>query len=64
LSVGLSCGGEVSVLLEKHWALSTDPITKNIWDTLQDCIRNNIPAILISPLPAENGSSGEINLRC
>ena len=59
LSVGLSCGGEVSVLLEKHWALSTDPNTKNIWDTLQDCIRNNIPAILISPLPAENGSSGE-----
>jgi xanthine dehydrogenase accessory factor len=59
LSVGLSCGGEVSVLLEKHWALSTDPNTKNIWDTLQDCIRNNNPAILISPLPAENGSSGE-----
>ena len=49
----------MSVLLEKHWALSTDPNTKNIWDTLQDCIRNNNPAILISPLPAENGSSGE-----
>ena len=32
---------------------------KKIWDTLQDCIRNNNPAILISPLPAENGSSGE-----
>jgi xanthine dehydrogenase accessory factor len=60
LSVGLSCGGEVTILLEKHWALSTDPNTKNIWDTLQDCIRNNIPAVLISPLPAENGSSAEI----
>jgi len=59
LSVGLSCGGEVSVLLEKHWALSADPNTKNIWDTLQDCIRNNNPAIIISPLPAEDGSSGE-----
>ena len=30
LSVGLSCGGEVSVLLEKHWALSTDPNTKKV----------------------------------
>ena len=59
LSVGLSCGGEVTILLEKHWALSTDPNIKNIWDTLQDCIRNNNPAILISSLPAENGSSGE-----
>ena len=59
LSVGLSCGGEVTILLEKHWALSTDPNTKNIWDTLQGCIRNNEPAILISPLPAENVSSGE-----
>ena len=59
LSVGLSCGGELTILLEKHWALSTDPNTRNIWDTLQGCIRNNEPAILISPLPAENGSSGE-----
>ena len=59
LSVGLSCGGEVSVLLEKHWASSTDPNTKIIWDTLQECISKNIPAILISPLPAENGSSRE-----
>ena len=59
LSVGLSCGGEVTILLEKHWALSTDPKTKNIWNTLQDCIHNNIPAILISPLPAESGSSSE-----
>ncbi len=59
LSVGLSCGGEVSVLLEKHWAFSADPNTQKVWDTLQDCIRNNIPVVLISPLPAENGSSGE-----
>ena len=41
LSVGLSCGGEVTILLEKHWALSTDPNTNKIWDTLQCCIRNN-----------------------
>jgi xanthine dehydrogenase accessory factor len=47
------------VLLEKHWAFSADPNTQKVWDTLHDCIRNNIPAVLISPLPAENGSSNE-----
>ena len=35
LSVGLSCGGEVSVLVEKHWAFSDDPQTRRVWDTLQ-----------------------------
>jgi xanthine dehydrogenase accessory factor len=59
LSVGLSCGGEVSVLLEKHWAFSTDQNTQKVWNTLQNCISNNIPAILISPLPAENGAQAE-----
>ncbi len=54
LSVGLSCGGEVSVLLEKHWAFSADPNTTKVWDTLQNCISNNKPAILISALPHEN----------
>ena len=59
LSVGLSCGGEVSILLEKHWAFSSDSNTKIIWATLQNCISNNIPALLISPLPAKSGSSTE-----
>ena len=59
LSVGLSCGGEVSVLLEKHWAFSADPNTQKVWDTLQNCIKNNNPAVLISPLPVETGSSTE-----
>ena len=59
LSVGLSCGGEVSVLLEKHWAFSDDPNTTKVWDTLQKCISKNKPAILISMLPHENGSSSE-----
>ena len=59
LSVGLSCGGEVTVLLEKHWAFSTNPETKKVWNTLRNCIRNNEPAILISPLPDESGYSVE-----
>jgi xanthine dehydrogenase accessory factor len=59
LSAGLSCGGEVTVLLEKHWAFSTMLETKKVWNALQSCIRNNEPAILISALPKENGSSAE-----
>jgi len=64
LSVGLSCGGEVSVLVEKHWAFSNDPETRKVWDTLQNCIRNNQPAVLISPLVAasENSEEDEIPL--
>ena len=57
LSVGLSCGGEVSVLVEKHWAFSNDPETRKVWDTLQNCIRNNQPAVLLSPLAVESGTS-------
>lgn len=57
LSVGLSCGGEVSVLAEKHWAFSADPQTKEVWNALQNSIRNNCPAILISPLPSAGASS-------
>ena len=30
LSVGLSCGGEVSVLVEKHWAFSNDQETGKV----------------------------------
>jgi len=59
LSVGLSCGGEVSVLIEKHWAFSDDPETRKIWDTLQICLGNNKPAVLLSPLAVDNGNLDE-----
>ena len=57
LSVGLSCGGEVSVLLEKHWAFSNNPDTKKVWETLQHCISKNEPAILLTFLKQKNVSS-------
>ena len=59
LSVGLSCGGEVSVLVEKHWAFSNDQETRKVWDKLQICIRNNEPAVLLSPLADENKNAKE-----
>ena len=59
LSVGLSCGGEVSVLVEKHWAFSNNPETKKVWDTLQNCMLNNQPAVLITPLAADKETAEE-----
>jgi len=64
LSVGLSCGGEVSVLVERHWAFSKNPETRKVWETLQNCIRNNQPAVLLSPIAAdcENAEENEMPL--
>jgi len=59
LSVGLSCGGEVSVLVEKHWAFSNDPETRKVWETLQNCIQNNHPAVLLSPIAADSETAEE-----
>jgi len=54
LSVGLSCGGEVTVYIEKHWAFSKIPNTIKVWETLQNCIKKNDPAILFTFLPKDN----------
>ena len=59
LSIGLSCGGEVSVLLEKHWAFSNNPKTIKVWEILQNSIHNNQPVVLISPLTFQNKNAEE-----
>lgn len=59
LSVGLSCGGEVSILLEKHWAFSANKNIKVIWKALQNSISQNNPAVIISMLPDASSSSSE-----
>jgi xanthine dehydrogenase accessory factor len=48
LSVGLSCGGEVSVLVEKHWAFSEEEETRKVWMRLQEALQKNEPAVLLS----------------
>ena len=45
------------MLVEKLWAFSNDPETRKVWDRLQNCIRNNHPAVLLSPLSADNGTA-------
>ena len=56
LSVGLSCGGEVSVLVEKHWAFSEEEQTRKVWKRLREAMQNNEPAVLLSKT-ANSGSS-------
>lgn len=45
-SVGLSCGGQVTVLVEKHLAGAAQAV----WQTLQEAVRQNQPAILLTQL--------------
>ncbi len=52
LSVGLSCGGEVTVMVEKHWAFSENMETRQVWTSLRDALRKNEPAALLTRLNA------------
>ena len=49
-SVGLSCGGEVSVLVERHWAFAKGDATRQVWETLRQAVRENRPAVLLTAL--------------
>ena len=53
LSVGLSCGGQVSVFVEPHWAFAEDSGTQVVWDALQQCLRDNEPAVLLTRMSGE-----------
>jgi xanthine dehydrogenase accessory factor len=48
LSVGLSCGGKVSVFIEPHWGQSPESGTREIWEALQKALEDNQPAVLLS----------------
>ena len=48
-SVGLSCGGEVQVLVEKHLAFGEEK-TRSIWRALEEAVEGNQPAILLTRL--------------
>lgn len=45
-SVGLSCGGEVSVWVEPHWAYTAPAI----WQELRACVQQRRPAVLLTRL--------------
>ncbi len=48
-SVGLSCGGEVQVLVEKHLAFAEEK-ARSIWRALEQAVEGNQPAILLTRL--------------
>ncbi len=50
LSVGLSCGGKVSVFIEPHWGQNPNAGTQDIWKALQQCLSDNEPAVLLTRL--------------
>ena len=53
LSVGLSCGGQVSVFVEPHWAFAEDSGTQLVWEALRHSQRENEPAVLLTRMSGE-----------
>jgi xanthine dehydrogenase accessory factor len=53
LSVGLSCGGQVSVFVEPHWAFAEDFGTQAVWGALRQSLRDNEPAVLLTRMSGE-----------
>ena len=53
LSVGLSCGGQVSVFVEPHWAFAEDSGAQAVWGALRQSLRDNAPAVLLTRMSGE-----------
>jgi xanthine dehydrogenase accessory factor len=47
-SVGLSCGGQVEVLVEPHWAQSREESTRAVWQALKKAVEKAEPAVLLT----------------
>jgi xanthine dehydrogenase accessory factor len=56
-SVGLSCGGEVTVLLERSPCLSPLPATQSVWEAFRARVNDNKPAVLLTRLSASTDGS-------
>ena len=55
-SVGLSCGGEIEVLVEKHWALVGGEETGKVWSALQEAVEEDRPAVLLTKMGEGGGA--------
>ncbi len=49
-SVGLSCGGDVQVLIEKHWSASENPSAMKVWNRVQQSVKENKSLALLTRL--------------
>lgn len=50
LAAGLPCGGRIRVFVERHPALSPRPEEAQVWQALEDRLRNDLPALLVRDL--------------
>ncbi len=57
-SVGLSCGGEVEVLVERHWALTANEESDEVWSALASAVAADRPVMLFTRL--NRGSSAPL----
>ena len=55
-AVGLSCGGKISVFVERFLAFDERASEQAAWEKLQDCLSNNEPCVLLSKLVDGQGS--------
>lgn len=55
-SVGLSCGGEIEVLVEKHWALVAGEETAKVWAALQGAVEEDRPVVLFTKMGGGAGA--------
>lgn len=56
-SVGLTCGGKVQVLLERHPAFSQKDSIRQVWNALKTSLDENRPAILLTHLDPDKHSN-------
>lgn len=52
-SVGLTCGGKIKVLVEKHPAFTNQIFDTEIWHAIVKAIENNLPVVMISRLDGQ-----------
>ena len=54
-SLGLTCGGKISVLVDLHPACTEDALDRQIWDKLTETLAQQRPVVLLSKLvPGKN----------
>ncbi|MBF0276143.1 MAG: XdhC family protein [SAR324 cluster bacterium] len=55
-SVGLACGGKIQLFLEKHWAVSKDAESRNIWHHLQQALQEKKSVVMLTSIDGSNAA--------
>jgi xanthine/CO dehydrogenase XdhC/CoxF family maturation factor len=57
--VGLSCGGQITVFVERHIAFDERSEERQVWEKLSNCLDTNLSCVLVSQLIEEVGSTAK-----